>query len=363
MASFSIKTKDVQLVVANLSDSANKIGNYNELINQVKGSLMSTLARSGNVQKRLEHIVSDCDEYRGKLNKMSGKLDEIIMLYVATENKIVDNSTVQSPSQPNTSTVAPVYPSMPSDEELLSGNEQLSEEGVWDYILRSLEQILLGSFTEESTLVGIIGSVLVGCIPYVGLAADIRDIVGDLYQFRDGVETEEVLSLVVDVVAIIPLCDLLKYADDCLGLTKYLDEAGEALGGLIDYAKGTWKNADEIISKVDDLVDKGGEFVNHMVNGAMDLFNKTPDGIKKTIIKADNMLSKKIGEDTVGGVVKDVIEEYIGVEDKLIDAAAGVLDNIGNGIKTGIEDIKENVSSGLDNMWDMITGQQETVYV
>lgn len=368
MASFSIKTNNIQHIVGDLSDSASKIRDYSDVISQVRGSLSLTLAHSGNVQKRLEYLASNCEDYRACLSRMSVKLDEIIMLYIAAENRIIDNVTVQSPSHQNVPIASTTYPSMPSEEELLTGGHQVSEEeaGAWDYILRSLEQIFLGSFTEESTMLGIVGSVLLGCTP-IGWIADVRDILGDLYQFRDGVDTDEVLSLVVDVVAIIPMCDLLKYADECLGVTKYLDEAGDVMGeamvGLVDYARGTWKNADDVISKVDELVDKGGEFVEGVMNGAMDFFNKTPDAIKKGVIKTGNLLSKEIGESTIGGIVKDVVLEGIGVEDKLLDATADALDYIGNGIATGIEDIKENVSSGLENMWGMLTGQTETVYV
>ncbi|MBQ6787690.1 MAG: hypothetical protein IJO85_08210 [Lachnospiraceae bacterium] len=370
MASFSIKTNNIQHIVGDLSDSASKIRDYSDVISQVRGSLSSTLAHSGNVQKRLEYLVSNCEDYRAGLFRMSGKLDEIILLYLAIEKGIVDNAVVQSPT----------YSSVPSDEERLSGGHYVSEPDTWDYILRSLEQILLGSFTEESTLLGIIGSVLVGCVPPFNVIADIRDILGDFYQFRDGVDTDEIISLVVDVVAIIPLCDLLKYADECFGLTKYLDDAGdilgEALDGIIDYAKGTWKSADDVMSKVDELVDKGGEFMDDVINGIMDMYNKTPDAIKKGINRTSDMLSKEIGESTIGGIIKDVVDDYIGVQDRLIDAAGDALDNIGIGgnivdatedvlqdIGQGMEYVGDYVSSKWDEMWDMLKGQPQVVYI
>lgn len=359
MACFFVKTKEMQTIVKDLADSANKVGNYYESINQVRNSLMPTLAQSGNVRNRLERLASNCDGFRNKLNTMSGKMDEIIILYIAAENAIVDNAAIKSPEQQNSTGSSPFIPGLPPVEELLPGENLPKEDSeILDYFIRSLKQILLGNFTDDSTLLGIVGSVIVGCTP-IGWIADLRDIAGDLYQFRDGVETEEVISLVVDVVALVPLCDLLKYSDECLGLTKYADEAGEALGGIIDYTRGVWKKADDVIAKVDDLVDKGGKFASDVINKTMDLYNNSPQFVQKQIAKTINTMSKEFGNSTVGAVIKDVTLEAIGVEDKLIEAAADAVDSIGNGITTGIENITQRFGEGWEKVWNTVTGEPE----
>ena len=50
----------------------------------------------------------------------------------------------------------------------------------WYYFVGDAEeQIILGNFSEKVTIIGVIGKIIVGELPIVGTAADIRDVTAD----------------------------------------------------------------------------------------------------------------------------------------------------------------------------------------
>lgn len=347
MSNFSVKTANMKTVVNDLTSESGSVSRYSGEIYQVSNGLLPTLAYSMNVQRRLQAAADDCEDYSLVLNKLGVHMEQIIQLYLKTERLIVDNAKVQGTVIQNGTVPNGSYPSLPSDKELIESEEDVmpSEEDFvfWDYILRSLEQIFLGNFTDESTFLGIVGSVLVGLIPVVGQLADIRDIAGDIYNLvDDGAETEEIISFVVDLVALIPFCDLLKYGDEVLGLTKYLDDVADAMPRVADITKGLWKKGEDLISKWDDLADKGGKYLE-------DIGNKIYDELSENAQKATDLIKKgldyEIGGEDIGGIIKGIAEEYFGVEDKIIEGAANAIDFIGEGFTTGIENVQDSWNS------------------
>ena len=85
-----------------------------------------------------------------------------------------------------------------------------------------LDQAIKGSFSKESnSFFGIAAQILVGEIPYVGTAADIRDIIGDI---ANG-ESEGILAL--DCIALIPLIGALKFTDDTALVAKHADDLSD----------------------------------------------------------------------------------------------------------------------------------------
>lgn len=104
-----------------------------------------------------------------------------------------------------------------------------------------------GSFSSEAdSFASVAAQVLVGEIPWVGTAADLRDVIGDIMVGESG------LVIAADMVAFIPLIGALKFTDDVAMVAKHTDELAAAAkkadiipwGKWDDYAKVT-RNGNE----------------------------------------------------------------------------------------------------------------------
>lgn len=144
-------------------------------------------------------------------------------------------------------------------------------EKVGDYLSRSLEQIICGNFTEEVTLLGTIGQVLLGIVG-VDLPCDIRDLAADFCKIGNG-ESVSFMQMGVDVIALIPI----------IGSAKYLDEAGTLLKKS--------DVADDIVKHVDELVDgvKGSTgVIDDVAESAIKSGRTTVDDLLKGLDETTN---------------------------------------------------------------------------
>ncbi|MBT9778647.1 hypothetical protein GPL15_19350 [Clostridium sp. MCC353] len=317
---FSVKINEMEHTKCSFSGFKTSIADISSDIKSVKNSLGISAISADLVQRNLKIVLNNCERLEDHMAQMSGKLEVIINLYASTEAGIVNQTNIKTQIIKN-------------DDPGSSGNfiynyYQEVDPSAWDYIMDAVEQIILGNFTDESNLLGIIGSVLVGCIPYVGQACDIRDIIADIYHlFEDGPETAEWISLGIDVIALIPLADLLKYSDEAAGILKNADEA---LGGLIDYTRGTWKYADEVFTQLDDIIQEGAEWTSKNLNKIMDYVNNEPwaQQAYKSAAKLYQLAQKEIGTSTGGEIVKDIILETIHLKDWVVEETTGMVDSV-----------------------------------
>ncbi|MFR4987279.1 MAG: DNA/RNA non-specific endonuclease [Lachnospirales bacterium] len=82
------------------------------------------------------------------------------------------------------------------------GGKLLKDTG--DYLENSLNQIVKGSYAgDETNLLGTLGEIAVGCIPIVGQAADVREIVYDIQNWEW--KWSNAGDLALDVIGFIPL--------------------------------------------------------------------------------------------------------------------------------------------------------------
>lgn len=99
------------------------------------------------------------------------------------------------------------------------------------------EQVLLGSFSDEqASFISIAAQISVSEIPYVGAAADLRDVIGDI---MTGQSAE---VIVLDSLALAPFVAMFKSVDEIVLITKNQDEllaAFKKTGKLADIGKYT----------------------------------------------------------------------------------------------------------------------------
>ena len=320
MGSFSTRISGMRNSENEFEDYAGQAAGLCDSIESIRSSLEIPAVAQDQVQRNLRQLLERCEQHRAALLVLSGKMGEIVSLYVDAEQRIQGEPPAEAAgSAPTEAAPAEISP-------MEEGWESLQ-----DYLLDAIEQVLFGSFTDSSNLLGIVGSVLVGCTP-VGWIADIRDIFGDIYQIaKDGGTTAEWITLAVDVVAIIPGADILKYSDEFADFLKHADnlpdvvkKGGDIIEGVTDYTRGVWKSADDIISKVDDVTDNIFKKVD-------DVLPDLPESVQEGIDKAYNTLQKEIGESTVGGAIKDVAMDAVDLEGKIIDGIASGIDSLFGG--------------------------------
>lgn len=237
----------------------------------------------------INKLAEECREAETSLDGMETVLTQIVKEYTIAEENIVSLGNMQT-------------------------NGQNAEEptDVGDYILKALWQAFAGDFTDESNMLGITLSVLIGFIPYVGQAADIRDLIADIWNlFDDGPTVSEWADLGFTALAIIPgIGDFLKHSDELAPVLKNLDDIADGLG---DATKGVVKKADEVSSFIKNSVDEIKDAVNKNV------ISKITDPIEKAIKNnpllhkisqyGDEILKTKINKEN--DTIKDVVDEWL----------------------------------------------------
>ncbi len=107
------------------------------------------------------------------------------------------------------------------------------------YLERSLNQILLGNYTEDVTLAGTAGQIGLGLLG-LDLPADIRDLSYDLTRLKSTPWWQTGL----DALAFLPVAGGLKYADETADGIKAANRAAEAAEGAADAAKTGGRTAE-----------------------------------------------------------------------------------------------------------------------
>lgn len=217
------------------------------------------------------------------------------------------------------------------------------EDGFGDYIKTAFWQAFAGDFTDESNGLGIVLSVVVGFIPYVGQAADLRDLVADVYNLiDDGPATEEWVALGFTVVGLIPgVGDFIKQADNLGPVLKHLDDIVDGLG---DSVKGVIKHADEVYTAVEDTVkyykDMFDEKVVSGITDKVDDFLEQLPEAGKAIDKMQEYFSKEINSEheTVGDFLSDLAKEVSGIEDGVQEWISDTIDSI-----FGNDDVQDDI--------------------
>ncbi|PNV62333.1 hypothetical protein C0033_09500 [Clostridium sp. chh4-2] len=321
---FSVKTGGMEDTKTSFFNFISSITDISSDIESVKGNLGISAISVDRVQRNLKIVLNNCGRLQNNMAQMSDKLEVIINLYSSAESDILGKTKVTA-KLPNTEDPG-------NNNNFIYNYYQDVDPDIWDYaadyFMDAAEQVILGNFTDECNMLGIVGAVLVGCVPYLGTACDIRDLLADIYHlFEDGPETAEWISLGIDVIAVVPLFDLLKYSDELGEILKHSDGA---LGGMIDYARGTWKYADDVFTKLDDVIQEGAEWTSKNITKIADYINSEPLAQKacKSVSKLYQLAQKEIGTSTGGEIVKDIVLERIKLKDQLVNKAAKTVDSV-----------------------------------
>ena len=111
-------------------------------------------------------------------------------------------------------------------------------DNIAEYFGKSLEQVVMGNFTTDVTLLGTVSQVLLG-LSGLDLPCDLRDIIADVKHCSEG-EKGAAAMLVLDLVAVVP----------GIGAIKYADEAGTVVKGIgknIGDIAGEVKNGEKLL--------------------------------------------------------------------------------------------------------------------
>jgi hypothetical protein len=106
-------------------------------------------------------------------------------------------------------------------------------KGVGTYIKDSGEQVLLGNYSDKTTILGTAGQIAVG-FTGVDFIGDFRDLTYDLSNWKW--TWGHAGFTVLDTVALVPVIGVIKYSDEAVTLAKGLDKSKDAI-----------KNANNII--------------------------------------------------------------------------------------------------------------------
>ena len=103
------------------------------------------------------------------------------------------------------------------------------------------DQAFKGVYSEyDPSFSGVVAQILVGEIPYVGTAADLRDLIGDVQRGAPAID------IALDMLGIIPLVGAMKYSKH-LDKIKYADDVGDMAKGAKKIMWGVWDDYDKIV--------------------------------------------------------------------------------------------------------------------
>lgn len=314
LGEFRIQTKNVKNSADSYQDVRQAIEQSNNALEDVLKGLRKNVY--GNLPRNLGSIIEKNERNAEAAKQLEAVLLIIVRKYQETENNIINSEE-------------PEYLNLPFGEECREASEDYLGGGIWlgpdergmlevawDYIEDSLNQALLGDFTEDGNLLGIALSIGIGFIPVVGQIADIRDLIADIYNlFDDGPETKEWVALAFTAVGFVPaIGDILKHTDEMAPLFRHLDDIGDFVDRHV---------LEGVTSKVDDMIDG--------IPGVRDVLDKVSDVMKREIGDSDTMIG-------------DVVSEFA-------DGATEFTDHVQGWISDGIDFItgneKENVGNGM----------------
>ncbi len=178
-----------------------------------------------------------------------------------------------------------------------SGHESIGEPK--SYLERTLDMVILGSYTDEFTWTGLVLQFLLG-LTGIDVACDIRDFTADITVNRDMTSLSWYGMMALDAVALFPLIGGVKYLDDLAYGVKMLFKNGDE---LIDGGKRIARAADAL----HDLSKKGRTVLNDMAD--------TLRGMAKKVVKNADMLNDAKYIDDAANVASDAgkkLDDVIG---------------------------------------------------
>lgn len=339
--SFSVKPQKLKVYKADMDSAYKSLVSYNNEMADMLNNL-NTYSGYANVRRRLRDACNGSKEDANIMQQYLRALEDIAALYETTERRICDSTSVGGVhlveiAPGNTYPVDGIQDDISwwdTIEEFIkgcwNGYEQwlmdIPEEMRWllminpftstygllpyilenDYLRTAYHQAILGDFTEESNALGVALSVAIGIIPIVGLIADVRDLIADIYNLvDDGQETKEWVALGFSAAAIIPVVgDYLKHSDTVADIIKHYDRLEDLVKKADDFVCDASKKVDDFKKLWDEKVIK-----------------KITEPIKKQLKKpipdkwedfAKNVLNKDItDETTVGDLLKELGKEEV----------------------------------------------------
>lgn len=213
LGEFRIETAKVRNCAGGYQDIYQKMEQYGNELEDVLSGLRDHVY--GNVPNALRRTMESNEANIQDVRKLEEALLLIVQKYQEAEKRIIGGDASKEwmiPEEVYTSASGDVLNGGSQDVNL----EEESENAVWEYIKDALGQAVLGDFTDDSNLLGILLSVGIGFVPYVGQAADVRDLIADIWNLiDDGPETKEWVALGFTLVGFIPgIGDFCKHADN-----------------------------------------------------------------------------------------------------------------------------------------------------
>ena len=167
-------------------------------------------------------------------------------------------------------------------EYAYSNYEKPVADEISNYIGRSLEQIVLGNYTDEVTLAGTAGQIVLGILG-LDLICDIRDLKYNVDELGEIIFGKEELSwtfagqLFFDVIGLLPVVGALKNLDEAALLAKQAPDLynkaavdsvtecfshGKALKNETEIAGTTTQRVKAVIEQSNNLLGKDGRFLD-----------------------------------------------------------------------------------------------------
>lgn len=290
---FGIRMDNARRVSEKYTGTYRAMKNYSASIQGISNNLPG--GSYENVKRVLQGIARQNDLNAESVQKLEKALEACIALYAQTEKRIVEHSNAnpQAIEKPE------------SHQGGTAPDSSSEEESIWDYLWDAIMQMVGGDFYDDGNLLGIIGSVLIGCIPVLGQICDVRDLIADIANLiDDGPQTSEWFQLGFTLLGfIIPaIGDYIKHAD----------EGAEAAGGIV-------KHGDEIISGIRPYIDDFNDFFQKNIFDKLDdLIGNTPslDKIRQGLEKFLN-INTGFFDKTTGEILYEFIEKFTG--DTVVD--------------------------------------------
>lgn len=356
MSSFEVKIERLSGNILEENTYGNCIGQLEETVAGTQGHIGYMGARASEIFKRIKDASSMLGVEKSNFQELSNALNEVIATYLRTENLLLGNSDTQGGKE----SIASRLPVDENGEVIIEDIPPSKWEEILDYIGDSVWQALIGDFYtgDDATLLGVVLSIGIGFIPYVGQAADVRDLVADIcHLIDDGPTTEEWVALGFTLVGIIPglgdafkhgddvadfvkRTDIFKHADEAIEMVKksdaykYVDEAADVAKKYVAKAGDLVNSkADEVIKSAQNAVGKAVKNVDEFVTNH-NVTKKVKEFAEKPVQKLDEILSKnivipeyeigdifKFKEESVNGYrfAKEIADDYIsGFEQTLL---------------------------------------------
>ena len=194
-----------------------------------------------------------------------------------------------------------------------SGHESIGEPK--SYLERTLDMVILGSYTDEFTWLGLGLQFLLG-LTGIDVACDIRDLTADVTVNRDMTSLSWYGTMLLDIVALVPVIGGLKYLDDLAAGTKSIVKNSDE---LIDGGKRMARAADAL----HDLSKKGRTVLNDMAD--------TLRGMSKKVVKNADILNDAKYVDDFADAASDMGKKLDDLADVASDAGKKLDDLAGGG--------------------------------